>query len=202
MPVSKRSTRLALSRERILRAAMRLADTEGLANLTMRRLADDLGVRAVSIYRHVPDKAALMTGLVEMMLSEIRHPGSAGDWKSDMRVVMQSFRAAFRSHPEIAEVSHLYTSAEVLYPHYEQDLQSLVDGGFSLPEAKLAFGALRSFTAGFARGAAERSLSPPSAEVFPITAAAGVGGERADQTVFEYGLDCLIAGIELRRQGG
>jgi len=201
MPVAKRSSRIVLTRERILRAAMRLIDVEGLANLTMRRLADELGVRPVSIYRHVPDKAAVMSGVVELMLAEIRHPAVAGDWRADMRIVMHSYRDAVRTHPNIAEISHLYMSPDILYPHYEQDLQTFVRAGFDLEEAQLAFSALRSFTSGFTR-LRPTTLSPPSSEAFPISAAAQVQNGAGDQRAFEYGLDRLLDGIEAHFRAG
>ena len=79
---NSRSARGALSRERVLKAALDLADAEGLAGVTMRRLAADLGVEAMSLYHHVPGKEALLDGLVEALVAEIEadlaHLGPTG----------------------------------------------------------------------------------------------------------------------------
>src|SRR5437762_10797237 len=77
----------ALSRERIAAAAMALVDREGLAALSTRRLGDELGCEAMSIYHHFPNKAHLMDALVDLMLAETRTPASdRGEWLERLRL--------------------------------------------------------------------------------------------------------------------
>src|SRR5919112_3697219 len=80
---SKRRT--PLSRERVLRAAVALADERGIAELTMRKLAKELGVEAMSLYNHVANKGDLLDGMIDIVFSEIEPPAVGGDWKAELR---------------------------------------------------------------------------------------------------------------------
>ena len=73
--------RLPLSRERVLRAAIALADAGGIEALTMRKLAQELGVEAMSLYHHVAKKEDLLAGIVDLVLQEIESPARGTDWK-------------------------------------------------------------------------------------------------------------------------
>ena len=90
--------RIPLSRERVLRAAAALADDGGLAALSMRRLGQELGVEAMSLYNHVANKDDLLAGITNLVLSEIELP-SDGNWKTDLRRHAIAAYAAFREHP-------------------------------------------------------------------------------------------------------
>ena len=74
--------RAPLNRERVLRAAVALADKGGFESLTMRKLAKELGVEAMSLYNHVANKDDLLDGMVDLVFAEIELPSSAGDWKA------------------------------------------------------------------------------------------------------------------------
>ena len=74
-----------LSRERVLRAGVALADSGGLESLTMRRLGEDLGVEAMSLYKHVANKDALLDGMVDLVFAEIELPAGDTDWRTAMR---------------------------------------------------------------------------------------------------------------------
>src|SRR5687768_9734105 len=87
-----------LSRERVLRAAIDLADQGGIDALTMRTLAHALGVEAMSLYRHVRDKSDIVDGMVDLVFSEIELPGNGADWKSAMRRRALSAREALSRH--------------------------------------------------------------------------------------------------------
>src|SRR5262245_41908051 len=88
-----------LSRERILKAAVDLVDRDGLSALSMRRVAEELDAAPMSLYRHVTNKADLLDGVYEAILSGMPLPGRQGDWKSDARALAGAFRAALLAHP-------------------------------------------------------------------------------------------------------
>jgi AcrR family transcriptional regulator len=87
-----------LTRDRVLRAAVALADDRGLEELTMRSLAKDLGVEAMSLYNHVANKGDLLDGMIELVFSEIEPPAMGGDWKAELRRRAVSTRAALLRH--------------------------------------------------------------------------------------------------------
>src|ERR671919_1059934 len=93
-----RAPRGHLSKERVFRAALELADRSGLESLTMRKLADELGVGVMSLYYYVPNKDELITGMVDIVFSEIELPPNGGDWKTAMRQRARSTREALSRH--------------------------------------------------------------------------------------------------------
>ena len=209
----RRQERDPLSSERIIQAAMALADREGLEAVSMRRVGAELGVEAMSLYRHVPNKDALLKGMHALMLTEVRHhDGAEGDWKERLRVVMQSLRHVYLAHPEIAQLAAKTTPREVAFIHFEQDLATMADAGFDPEEAGYALRSLLSFTTGFvmreiaalSRGPDRLEEESPSARRaladYPNLRASYpylVGTKRAQ--AFEYGLERMLAGIELER---
>ena len=82
-------------------AALAIVDANGLEQLTMRRLGAELGVDPMTIYGHVPDKAALFDGLVELVLTEIEVPAVGGAWEDDLRAVAYAARATWLAHPYV-----------------------------------------------------------------------------------------------------
>ena len=90
--------RTPLDRERIIRAAIALADERGAQDLTMRKLAKELGVEAMSLYNHVANKADLLDGMVDIVFGEIEAPAPGGDWKAELRKRAVSTRAALNRH--------------------------------------------------------------------------------------------------------
>ena len=90
--------RAPLSKERVLRAAVELADAEGLDGLSMRRLAKELGVEAMSLYNHVANKDEILAGMLEVVVGEIELPSDQDDWKVAMRRSAISTRDALRRH--------------------------------------------------------------------------------------------------------
>ena len=82
----------------MLRAAVALADERGLEELTMRKLAKELGVEAMSLYNHVANKNDLLDGMIDIVFSEIDPPAAGGDWKAELRKRAVSTRAALLRH--------------------------------------------------------------------------------------------------------
>src|SRR5437764_2556233 len=91
--------RLPLSRDRIVRAALELADTGGIESLTMRKLGQALGFEAMSLYNHVANKDDVLDGILDLVLGESKPPSSAGDWDAAIRTSAISVHEALRRHP-------------------------------------------------------------------------------------------------------
>src|SRR5438132_14415148 len=88
-----------LSKDRVLRAGVDLADREGIEALSMRRLGQELGVEAMSLYNHVRNKEELLNGMIDIVFSEIALPAAAADWATGMRERAISARQALKRHP-------------------------------------------------------------------------------------------------------
>ena len=92
-------TRTPLSRERVLRAAVDLADESGIEALSMRKLGQELGVEAMSLYNHVANKEEILDGMADLIMSEIEPPLPDADWKSALRERALSAREVLVRHP-------------------------------------------------------------------------------------------------------
>jgi AcrR family transcriptional regulator len=146
-----------LSRDRVLAAAMEIADGDGLRAVTMRRVAADLRVEAMSLYHHVPGKDALLDGLVDAIVAEIEAEidsldGGDGDWQTSLRQRCLAARDVMERHPWAPGLVGSRTTIPVaLYAYYEEILATLVGGGFSYHLAHRALHALGSMALGFAQ---------------------------------------------------
>ena len=92
--------RAPLSKERVLHAAVTLAARDGIESVTMRKLADELGAGAMSLYHYVPNKEELLDGMIDIVFSEIEPPSTDDDWKTAMRKRAISTREALGRHVE------------------------------------------------------------------------------------------------------
>lgn len=145
------TVRRPLSRDTVLAAALALADEAGLAALTMRRVAQRLGVEAMSLYHHVANKDAILDGLVDLVFAEVELPTPEEAWRPAMRRRAASLRAALRRHPWAVGLleSRRNPGMETLR-HHDAVLGSLRTGGFTLAGAAHAFSLLDSYVYGFA----------------------------------------------------
>ena len=149
--------RLPLSRDRVLRAAVSLADSHGIGALTMRRLGQALGVEAMSLYKHVRNKDDILDGVVELVLAEVDLPEPGEAWKPAMRRRATSARAVFARHPWATTlVQSRATPGPATLRYYDAVVGSLRAGGFPVALAAHAFAVLDSYVYGFA--VQERSL--------------------------------------------
>ncbi|MCB9896221.1 MAG: TetR/AcrR family transcriptional regulator [Planctomycetes bacterium] len=140
-----------LSRERILREAVKIADKSGIEALSMRRLGQKLGVEAMSLYNHVANKDDLLDGLVELVIAEIELPGKGEDWKKGMRRRAHSAREMFVRHPWALIVMETRKNpGPNSMRYYDAVIGCLREGGFSIALAAHAFAALDSYINGFA----------------------------------------------------
>lgn len=206
--------RTPLSRERIVAAALRLIDERGLAQLSMRRLGAELGVEAMSLYKHVASKDALLDGVRALLLAELEAtPPPGRDWADDLRSFARRYRALGLAHPEAFAL--LARGADRAYVagrgSAEAGLQGLLAAGFDAEGATFALRTVVRFVLGFslidmADDDLPAPLPPDELETLgreqPMVAglmrSLGPGSEDA---LFEYGLDALIAGIAAQCPG-
>jgi len=145
------AARVPLSRDRILAAGVAFADDHGIASLSMRKLGDELGVEAMSLYNHVANKDELLDGMVDVVFGEILVPPGAADWKTAMRERAQSARQALGRHPwAIALMSTRTSPGPATLRHHDAVIGSLRAAGFTVPLAAHAFSLLDSYIYGFA----------------------------------------------------
>ncbi len=215
-----RAPRGHLSKERVFRAAVDLADSGGLESLTMRKLADKLGVGAMSLYYYVPNKDELITGMVDVVFGEIELPPTDTDWKTAMRQRAISTHEALQRHPwAVGLMESRTTPGPASLRLHNAVLGVLREAGFSVEQTIQAYSVQDAYIYGFALQ--ERSLPFESAEestavaeattqqvsdlanAFPYLAevvAGHVATVGYDFTAaFEYGLDLILDALEERR---
>jgi AcrR family transcriptional regulator len=143
--------RTPLTTERVLQAAVKLADREGVGSLSMRRLARELGVEAMSLYHHVPGKQALLDGMVDLVFGEIELPAGDGDWKAAMRRRAVSAREVLARHPwAIALMESRRTPGPANLRHHDAVLGCLRRAGFPVALTAHAYSILDAYIYGFA----------------------------------------------------
>jgi AcrR family transcriptional regulator len=204
-PASGRTgARSALGIDRIVVAAVRLADSEGLAALSMRRVAGELGVGAMTLYGHVPGRGELLALMLDAVLGELHadeRSVTSGNWRARLDAVARANRTFFLQHPWAAQVAgdHPPMGPNALR-RYELELRA-VDG---LGLSELQMDHLVTLVDGFVRGSVGRAqrpaAAPPDGELdrFPtaarVSAATTAAREDAERS-FEFGLERLLDGI-------
>ncbi len=145
------AAREPLTRERVLGRAVAIADEQGLAALTMRSLADALGVKPMSLYHHVAGKEAILDGIVDMVFAEMELPVPGGDWRAELSRRARSARAVLRRHPwAVPLLESRATPGPANLRHHEAVLATLRAAGFSVPMTAHAYALLDAFVYGFA----------------------------------------------------
>lgn len=161
--------RTSLNRTRVLRAAVALADERGAAELTMRKLAKELGVEAMSLYNHVTSKTDLLDGMVDLVFEEIDPPAPGGDWKAELRKRAVSTREALNRHGwAIGEMEGRSHHGPNNLRLHDAVLGCLRDAGFSIPMTVRAMSVQDAYIYGFALQ--QRDMTPESAEDFAAVA--------------------------------
>ncbi|GAB2756823.1 TetR/AcrR family transcriptional regulator [Amycolatopsis magusensis] len=142
--------RAPLSRDRVVGAAMALADEKGEAGVTMRAVAARLGVEAMSLYNHVAGRDDLLDGMVDAVFGEIELPDPAAGWKESMRDRAASSRAALRRHRwAVGLMDSRKQPGPATLRHHDAVLGALRGGGFSVVMAAHAFSVIDSYLYGF-----------------------------------------------------
>jgi AcrR family transcriptional regulator len=210
--------RAPLTKERVLRAAVDLADREGIDSLSMRRLGQELGVDAMALYRHVRNKEEILDGIADVIVGEIELPDSTGDWKAALRAQVMAARGVMLRHPWAPKViEERPTVSPTMLGYIDSVLAKLSDGGFSIDMAHHAIHVLGSRILGFNQDLFEDAADPPpSPEAAAAVARAlaayphvtelaqsvshdGVLGACDDDFEFAFGLDLILDGLERRR---
>ena len=134
MNVTTSTVRTPLSRQRVFAAAMRLVDAEGLSVLTMRRLAADLGVEAMSLYHHVESKDALIDALADWAMAKILLPVPGSPWREAMADRAHSAREVLREHTwALGLLESRPVPGPALLRHNDRVTGCLLEAGFSSP---------------------------------------------------------------------
>jgi len=142
--------RIALNRERVLEAGVALADREGIEALSMRRLGQEVGVEAMSLYNYVRNKDELLNGMVDIVFSEIDLPAAGEDWPTAMRRRAISARHALKRHPwAIGLMESRAQPGPATLRHHDSVLRNLRLGGMSIEIAAHAYSLLDSYIYGF-----------------------------------------------------
>ena len=142
--------RVPLSRERVLHAAMAVADTAGVRALTIRSLAAELGVTPMSVYYYVANKSEILDGIVDEVFAEIDLPPGDGDWRSEIRRRARSARQVLSRHPwAIALLESRKTPGPATLRHHDAMIGTLRNAGFSVEMTAHAYALLDSYVYGF-----------------------------------------------------
>ena len=143
--------RLPLSRDRVLRGAIAVADAGGIAALTIRTLAQELGVKPMSVYHYVANKDEILDGIVDLVFSEFELPEAGGDWRKEMRRRADSAREVLRRHPwaTVLLQSRLNAGPATLR-HHNAVIGALRGAGFTVEQTAHAFALIDSYLYGFA----------------------------------------------------
>jgi AcrR family transcriptional regulator len=143
--------RVPLSRERVLRAAVAIADATGIGSLTMRSLAHELGVKPMALYYHVANKEEILDGIVDLVFSEIELPSADGDWRSEIIRRADSARQVLRHHPwAIGLMESRKSPGPATLRHHDATIGTLRRAGFSVEMTAHAYALLDSYIYGFA----------------------------------------------------
>lgn len=214
MGVRTPERRVPLTRQRVLEAAVDLADRHGIEGVSMRRLGHDLGVEAMSIYTHVRSKDDLLGGMVEVVAGQIPATRTRDDWKGSLRATVMGARAVMLRHPWAPRLMEdLEEPGPAVLRHFDTVIGILREGGFSLAMTHHALHLMGSRVLGFTQ-----ELFDDSADLGPEAAAAmaeaigathpyvaemalatthegGLGGCDTD-VEFEFSLDVILDGLE------
>ena len=220
MPTSTTPTRQPLSADRVLDAAVRRADRSGMESFTIRRLADELGVKPMTIYHHVPNKEAIIDGMVDRVFAEIDLPPPDEHWKAAMRRKCTSARQVLLRHPWAPPLMESRTNpGPATLLHHDTVLGCLRRGGLSYELIAHAGAVLDSYVYGFTMQ--ETHLPFGGSEQIGELAEAIIGAMPVDEypnmvaftvnhvlkpgysfsSSFEFGLDVLLDGLEAAAAG-
>ncbi|GGK84351.1 TetR/AcrR family transcriptional regulator [Streptomyces flaveus] len=210
-----RAPRIPLSRQRVLHAAVVLADESGLEALSMRKLGEAVGVEAMSLYTHVANKEDLLNGMIDSVFTEIDLPSDEDDWKTAMRQRALSMRQVLSRHRwAIGLMESRASPGPATLRHHDAVLGCLRKAGFSVALTAHAYSALDSYIYGFAlqerdlpfdtpdetAELAQAILAQAPADQYPHLAELTTehilspGYDYSDE--FEFGLDLILDGLQ------
>jgi AcrR family transcriptional regulator len=209
-------SRPRLNRQRVLRAAVKLADRDGIEAVTMRRLGRELGVEAMSLYNHVANKDDILEGIADAVMAEIDQPREGTDWKAALRSNAIAVGDLLVRHPWASSLKIRRMPGPATLGQNEWVLQTLREAGFSEALTYHAYHVLESYILGFAvqeinfssltkddvsRLAGEFLHDFPKAEYpyFTEHVEQHLDGSVEGESGFELGLDLILDGLERLR---
>ena len=214
--------RSPLNKERILRAAVALADADGVDSLSMRKIAEELDVVPMALYRHVANKDEMLDGMVDLVVAEIDPPEITLDWKEAMRRRIHSARRMLQRHPWAARVLESRNEPTPAVIGYIDEMIGLfLAGGFTIELTHHALHAMGSRILGFTQELfddtpevdpeIEKEMYEAMAEAYPNIGrmiaivthddSSRVGDRGCDDQVeFEFALDLMLEGLERLRE--
>jgi AcrR family transcriptional regulator len=209
--------RSPLTRRRVLEAAVDLADRHGIEAVSMRRLGQELGVEAMSLYTHVKSKDDLLDGMVDVVIGQIPIRRVRGDWKKSLRRTIMAARQVLLRHPWAPAIIETRISAGPAVPTYFNGIiRTLREGGFSLALTHHTLHLMGSRLLGFTQDLFDDSSNtdPEATKAFAAqvgdtlpyvaemalaaTHEGGLGGCDTDAE-FEFALDFMLDGLERLR---
>jgi AcrR family transcriptional regulator len=204
--------RVPLSRDRVLGAAIRIADQSGIDSLSMRNLAEELGVEAMSVYYYVANKDEILDGIVDIVVDEFALPSGEGDWKAALRESAISAHDVLMRHPWAC---NLMMSTKRISParlrYMESLLKRLREAGFTARMTHHAYHALDSHIIGSTLWEAGYSENPDLTDKAKAFVREALGeypyivehaaqhftrSKRKDVREFDFGLDLILDGLE------
>jgi AcrR family transcriptional regulator len=195
-------TRPPLTRDAVLDAALHVIDTSGLEACSMRAVARELGVEAMSLYWHVEGKDALLDGVVERLLAEVGPSPSPGDWRAGLDALARDFRAvALRHAPAVpllaSRAGAAYAAAARMAAGGIADLEA---AGFDRPTAIRAARTVARYVVGFTLAEAGDAAPPAAAAGLPPAVGELLEAVARDdpEELFTFGLETLLDGLEAR----
>ncbi len=226
MTIEKPKERAPLTRRAVIEAALSIGDSEGLEAISLRRVARDLGVTPMALYRYVDSKEGLLEGIIERAFEEFElPPESEDDWREEMRTLARSFRRLLITHPTVAalfsskptEISQ--TGARIV----EVTLGVLRRAGFPPQEAALVESECESFILGLVvlemgggpqicpfnpetphshEAVAKLASLPPNEFPYLLESLPYFNECKNADWAFEFALDLIVGGLEHQLEGG
>ncbi|MDX6335840.1 MAG: hypothetical protein QOG05_3180 [Streptosporangiaceae bacterium] len=211
--------RTQLTRERVMAAAIELADRDGIESISMRRLAQELGVEAMSLYTHVRNKNDLLDGMTDAVISQIPMGADGVDWKMSLRQMVLAARSVMQRHPWAPRTVEMQTAPGPAVLQYVNSVFGILrEGGFSIAQTHHALHILGSRVLGFTQALFDDSeeLEPEAAaslaselgashpyvvEMALAVTHGGALGRCDDDAEFEFALDFILDGLAQLHSG-
>jgi AcrR family transcriptional regulator len=202
------NTRTPLSRLRIAQAALAVVDRDGLEALSMRRLGAELGVEGMAVYRYFPNKAAVLAGVVEVLLAElVIPPPSNVPWTDVFRDVSRAYRALLLRHPHAIPLLAALPLSDPSAARAAGSVMALLRAaGFDAESALRTLATITSYVVGIAqwevgtaplRAEGRDVTLPPDADPYLVELLPQLAEDDCDET-FEFGLEVIVKGLEAR----
>jgi TetR/AcrR family tetracycline transcriptional repressor len=208
-PAQVREGGHGLTRERVVAEARRLLNKQGMEGLSMRNLAQRLGVSTMALYNHVSDRQDLLEAIAQDVVERLHIPAATGDWQDRLRVIFRALREVCLANPHAIPVIERAEVLPAIFRPMEAALAAFSHGGLGPREGMQAYFLLTNFTLGQASYEIKgpfRGLDPAEAvrrgtivsRDFPLVVEAASTGEWDFNAAFEFGLDIIINGLPAR----